>query len=186
MMDYLSALHKPFSGATMLCAALLLTACEAEEPAVDTGKLVGVWELFYSSYAGGGPFYTQEGKEAWISTYEWEKHKHYVYGSPGEIGKFFMLKINSDGTAQNYQGERIQGKYYLRSVQEWPYIVSNDILQDVGEAEHDWFDCRIIKCNQYVLILERYPYGETIIGDHFNCEIYRFWFSPRGGLPFEE
>jgi hypothetical protein len=37
-------------GTIGLAAAVMLAGCEAEEAEVDTGKLVGVWEMMY--YAG--------------------------------------------------------------------------------------------------------------------------------------
>jgi hypothetical protein len=132
MMDYLSALHKPFSGATMLCAALLLTACEAEEPAVDMGKLVGVWELMYTGSVYISSITTDEAKETWLMdlnldklnglNVEWEP----IYFTESETGLIgnekgdgsFSIVEYTETEEYSYAGWRRNGVYRLQPIGE--------------------------------------------------------------------
>jgi hypothetical protein len=188
------------SRAMLFAPLLFLSACDADEPLVDTGKLVGVWETMYNSSGTFRFFETKVEAEEYVTHLDiqtsnkipryrkmWIPDEH---GEPIEIevGSFDIVDFKSDGTEIHYYGLQKEGVYYWTKTDTSTYTLRENIIHGLGikeDDQSDWNEHTILQLNSsslilgYYLVNEGWEYGKAgFIGD-----VSVIWYRRRNSLP---
>jgi hypothetical protein len=190
-------------GAIGLAAVMMLAGCEAEEPAVDTGKLVGVWELVY--YANiFVEFNSQQEKENWLLNTNVEKKldgEKFAFQPLDGMRQVCYIEYTADSVGVVYEGYEVihtPGDGYFNAIYEYRYSVDSNIINEhagkwilanelVMGSECPVFNKEIIKLTSSSLVVGTsfsQEYDDVRTGNHIvTIAMQRWWFKRIRAVP---